>query len=50
MTTNYANDTNFYTLNFEVWTLNFMICTFKDYELVYFEVWTLNFELYDMNH
>ena len=27
---NYAND--FYPLNIEVWTLNFMICTVNDYE------------------
>jgi len=54
MTTNYANATNFYTLNFEHWTLNFMMCTFNDYELrewhefLYFELWGLNFKLYDM--
>ena len=48
---------DFSPLNFEVWTLNFVICIINDYELrelhesiVFFELWGLNFELYDLNY
>ena len=56
MMTQYATK-DFSPLFFELWGLNFMICTINDYELrelhesiVFFELWGLNFELYDLNY